>query len=106
MLAEDPVHAPEPGSAAELEHRLRIQVPLPYGGRRSDHLVEERLRLPVTLERRALGALLVVQNEAESKPRAARPAGIRGRGAVTDEVALVRHPTVPSAAASIRPRPP
>ena len=82
------MHAPEAGAAPELEHRLGVQVPAADGGRRTDDLVQEGLRRRVALERRALAALLVVEDEAEREPRAARPLRIRRRRPVADEVAI------------------
>ena len=73
VLHEDAPHAPEAGAAAELEHRLRVEVPPPHGRGRADHLVQVRLGGGVALERRVLTALLVVEDEREREPRAARP---------------------------------
>ena len=81
------MHAPEPGAAAELEHRLRVEVAPADGRRRADDLVEERLRGGIALERRVLAALLVVEHEAERDPRSAGPARVGRRRAVADEIA-------------------
>ena len=88
MGLEDAVDAPEARAAAVLEHRLGVEVAPAGGRRRADDLVEERLRLGVALERRPLAALLVVEDEAERQPRAARPLRVGRMLPVADEVAL------------------
>ena len=70
---EDAVNAPEARATAVLEHRLGVEV-APAGRRRRAHdFVQERLRLGIALQRRPLAALLVVEDEAERQPGAARP---------------------------------
>src|SRR5439155_13954087 len=85
VLREDAVHAPEARAAAELEHRLGVQVPAADRRRRADYFVQERLRGGVALERRALPALLVVEDAAQRETRATRPVRIRQTLAIPDE---------------------
>src|SRR5439155_26149798 len=86
VLREDPVDAPEPGAAPVLEHRLGVQIAATDRGRRAHDLVQERLRGGIALERRVLAAFLVVEDEAEREPRAARPPRIGRMLAIADEV--------------------
>ena len=79
--------APEAGATAELEHRLGVEVAPADRRRRADDLVQVRLRLGIALERRPLAALLVVEDEAERQPRAARPLRVGRMLPVADEVA-------------------
>src|SRR6185369_4413079 len=71
VLREDAVNPPETDAAAELG--LGGQAPRADDRRSADHLLKVRLRLGVALEDRALAALLVVEDEAEREPSAARP---------------------------------
>ena len=102
---EDPVHPPEAGAAAELEHRLRVEIAPTLGRGRADDLVQERLRGRIALERGVLAAFLVVEHEAERHPRAVRPAWVGRCRTVADEIAGA-HSAVPKtpAAASSRTR--
>ena len=87
VILEDAVDAPEARAAAELEHRLGVEVAPADRRRRADDLVQVRLGLGVALERRPLAALLVVEHEAERQPRAARPVRVGRVLPVADEVA-------------------
>jgi hypothetical protein len=99
---DDAVHAPEPGPAAVLEHRLGVEVAPADRRRRADDLVQERLRRRVALERRVLAALLVVEDEADGDPGPIRPARVGRVRSVADEVAAHGSglPNTPPAASS------
>ncbi len=92
---EDAMHAPVAGTAAELEHRLGVEVAPADGRRRADHLVQERLRGRIALERRPLAPFLVVENEAERDAGSTGPAWVRRLPSIADEVAR-GHPTSPN----------
>src|SRR5262249_14845075 len=100
VLREDPMHAPEPGAAPVLEHRLGVQVAPPDRRRRADDLVQERLGGRIALEGGILAAFLVVEDEVERDPRAVRPLRIGWLRPVADEISHAVTSTLPKTPAS------
>src|SRR5205085_10609652 len=75
-LGEQAHETPEARAAPVLVHRLDLEVAHAAEDRHADDLLEERLGLAVAVQDRALPTLLVVHDDLEREPGAARPFGI------------------------------
>ncbi|MNN27558.1 hypothetical protein D3C81_1410970 [compost metagenome] len=84
-LAQD---APDAGARAVFIDALHAHVAVGVG-RGADDLGEELLGGGVAVQHAVLAAFFVVEHELQRNARAARPAGVRRLGAVTDEIAWI-----------------
>src|SRR5438128_10513461 len=108
VLGERAHEAPEPGAASVLVHRLDLKIAHTPERRQADDFLQERLGLGVPVQHGALTTLLVVHDDLQGQPRAARPLRIGRRLAVPDEIARVLHSEggcapLPTGGAGLRP---